>query len=147
MQFPRLYWIITNSIIPKNSIWEYMSITVNYCQCTMCTRCKYSLAILRYHIQLLEYPISLLCTCTPQKPSHGAISGTKSGIMDPLVSKHGTFWIFGETLNFLDFQSLHTASAPERREEGLLSYVYCRYRWVYYFCIEGYMKVHTESKI
>ena len=33
-------------------------------------------------IQLLEYPIPLLCTCTSQKPSHGDISGTESGIID-----------------------------------------------------------------
>ena len=29
----------------------------------------------------------LLCSCTSQKPSHGDISGTKSGIIDLLVSK------------------------------------------------------------
>ena len=29
----------------------------------------------------------ILCSCTSQKPSHGDISGTKSGIIDLLVSK------------------------------------------------------------
>ena len=30
---------------------------------------------------------SFCCCCTSQKPSHGDISGTESGIIDPLVSK------------------------------------------------------------
>ena len=39
-------------------------------------------------IQLLEYPIPLLVLlCTSQKPSPGDILATKSGIIDPLVSK------------------------------------------------------------
>ena len=38
-------------------------------------------------IQLLEYPIPPHPPRPSQKPSHGDISGTKSGIIDPLVSK------------------------------------------------------------
>ena len=41
-------------------------------------------------INLLEYPIpapTAVNTTLSQKPSHGDISGTKCGIIDPLVSK------------------------------------------------------------
>ena len=36
----------------------------------------------------------LLCSCTSQKPSHGDISGTKSGIIDPLVLKNHPVFTF-----------------------------------------------------
>ena len=39
------------------------------------------------YINLLEYPIlTTASVCPSQKPSHGDISGTKLGIIDPLVS-------------------------------------------------------------
>ena len=49
-------------------------------------QCKALEDIIIWHIQLLEYPIPALL-CTSQKTSHGDISGTKSGKIDPLVSK------------------------------------------------------------
>ena len=72
----------------------------------MCNRCKYSLAILRYHIQLLEYPIPLLCTCTPQKEWYHGSTGVKTiKNNEKMLIKNQIFrqinWIF-ELFGFLE---------------------------------------------
>ena len=49
--------------------------------------CSLFLFLFLWEIQQPEYPLPLLCCIAAQKPSNGNISGTKSGIIDPLMSK------------------------------------------------------------
>ena len=83
---PYSLWITTNSM----SLRGYMQAQQNVTFIKADSSFFFVILVLCFNIQinLLEYPSpATTAPCPSQKPSHGDISGTKRGIIDPLVSK------------------------------------------------------------